>query len=241
MHWLDEIDIARGKSIGVWPFDDAIQQSIIEHAKQKAPGLDETPGARFAANSYADLLRLFDNAGIPKDVQPFAGAQVIFETNNFKSRVSKDDFNLSGIKWINKPYQNATQGRKSPEGNYYAHFKSYADWAKDFKRIISLGGAKAPIRATTLKDYVNRLHDIGYFTANPDIYYRGVYLIYSALPVAQKQQAREIEKAKGAEVIKQQQIKADKAEKGSWFKQHPIWTGIILAAGGVFVIKAVER
>ena len=143
---------------------------------------------RFALNSINQITPLLLAAGIPKDVLGYALAQLAYETNLFKSHVSKEDLNLSGIKFINKPYQHATRGIKSPEGDYYAKFGSYQDWANDYARILKLGGANAPINATSLNDFVDRLHSNHYFTADPAIYKRGLQTIYSAVPGLQHEQ-----------------------------------------------------
>jgi hypothetical protein len=106
----------------------------------------------------------------------FAAAQVFHETNGLKSRVSKEDNNLSGIIWLNKKHQkNATRGLPRPrnEGGYYAHFATPLDWAKDFVRILRLG-AYPPAEATELGNYVQRLKDNGYFTDSITNYYNGL-------------------------------------------------------------------
>ncbi len=221
-HWLDTYSVGAFNPFN--PFDIAEMYKAL-----KDPAAAQLPQYRMALNSYKEVMRLLRNAGVPERVAPWAAAQVVFETNGFKSRVSKQDFNLSGIKWINKPYQKATRGLKSTEGNYYAHFSSYNAWASDMKRILSIGGPNAPVNASDLKQYVDRLKANGYFTSNPDIYYRSLQLITSAAGQLVTAQDKELEKAK-----------ADQNKK-SWFALHPVWTGVIVAVGAVVVIKAVNN
>lgn len=124
--------------------------------------------------NYLTVRALLISQGMPENTATWAAAQVMHETNGLKSRVSKEDNNLSGIIWINTSYQNATKGLKRPanEGGYYAHFASVRDWAKDFIRIVSFG--TRPVAAKSLADYVNRLAENNYFTDSKTNYYNGV-------------------------------------------------------------------
>lgn len=56
-------------------------------------------------------------------------AQARFESADYTSRVFKTDNNTSGMKYIGQPL--AVRGSISPEGNYYARFKSVEDSARD--------------------------------------------------------------------------------------------------------------
>lgn len=124
--------------------------------------------------NYLVIRALLISQGMPENTATWAAAQVMHETNGLKSRVSKDDNNLSGIMWINKPYQNATRGTARPraEGGYYARYADKRDWAKDFIRVVSFG--TKPVAAASLQDYVNRLADNKYFTDSRQNYYNGV-------------------------------------------------------------------
>jgi flagellum-specific peptidoglycan hydrolase FlgJ len=61
-------------------------------------------------------------AGLPSALASLLTAQARHESNNFKSNVFKTDNNLFGYKYVGQ--KNATRGLKSPEGDYYAHYKS---------------------------------------------------------------------------------------------------------------------
>ena len=182
------------------------------------------PGAQYAQNSINQVKQLLYNAGVPDQVIPWAAAQVIFETANFTSKVSKEDFNLSGIKWINKPYQKATKGRKAPEGGYYAHFPSYTAWAADFKRILGLGGNAGPLHATSLKDYVDRLYKNGYFKSSPGVYYAALQGILNMHDQATAAQKKEIQVAHDKY--------PDPKKKGI-----PWWGWGLIGVGGLVVLK----
>ena len=148
-----------------------------------------------AFNAFSDATRLkllqvndaMNQAGFNDPGKTYALAQVLHETGQFTSRskVASADNNFSGIIWINKPgvQLNATRGtaRSKKEGGYYAHFDTPADWAVDFKRILSM--RNAPIEAASLNDYVTRLHANKYFTAPVKTYLAGMQKWYNLLTV----------------------------------------------------------
>ena len=157
---------------------------------------------KFAKFSSAEALKLLaiqnslQIAGIKQPQLDFALAQLLFETGKFSkaSTVASANNNYSGIKWINKPYQDAEKGTLAPAGerlpyespvNYYAKFRDTNAWAKDFKRILSLkrsaNNLGAPIKATTPEDFVKRLKLNGYFGGSEAAYLRGVKIYLSKL------------------------------------------------------------
>jgi hypothetical protein len=114
-----------------------------------------------ALQACVSLIR----AGAPITKLPLFMAQLAFETGHFGSVVALKDNNLSGIKFYGQ--KNATRGIKAPanEGDYYAHFDNFDEWAKDYIRILSFGSK--PINATDSTDFVRRLAKNRYFdTAN---------------------------------------------------------------------------
>ncbi len=128
-------------------------------------------------------------AGIQQPQLDFALAQLLFETGKFSkaSSVAAANNNYSGIKWINKSYQDAEKGTLAPASerlpyetpiNYYAKFRDTNAWAKDFKRILSLkrtaNYAGSPITATTPEDFVKRLKLNGYFGGSEANYLKGI-------------------------------------------------------------------
>lgn len=141
-----------------------IRESICSGIVLSGTELPKTIGAEYAI--IADLQKILLKAGVPNtNVITYAIAQCLLEDNWYTSNVFNQDKNASGIKWINKPYQNATRGLKSNDGGYYAHYNTYHDWAKDYVRILSIkGSAGRPIDATTAAQFGNALRANGYFT-----------------------------------------------------------------------------
>lgn len=141
----------------------------------------------FLTKKTMDALKLRSlllSVGFPKETVNLFVAQVMFESN-FNSNVAKTDNNLSGITYINRPYQHAQKGlqmpkRDTPNGiGYYAHFATLEDWAKDYKRILSFGSK--PIEAKTVEDFVMRLRTNNYFGGNQQQYLAGVKKHFSTL------------------------------------------------------------
>lgn len=127
-------------------------------------------------NSSLSILAYFRKY-MPQDLAIWLTAMVLHETNGLRSKISKVDNNFSGITWINKPYQvNATKGTQKPksEGGYYARFKSQEDWARDFLRILAIGGTSAPLYSTSVEQFVKRLKRNNYFTDSEENYKKAV-------------------------------------------------------------------
>lgn len=110
--------------------------------------------------------------GMKETFIPLAIAQIAHETAGFNSKVAITCNNLSGIKFINKPYQKATSCTGSPEGNNYARFENYEAWAKDYIRILSNG--YRPIDAKDVTDFAYRLKQNNYYTDNVANYKAGL-------------------------------------------------------------------
>lgn len=123
-----------------------------------------------AYNAIKAISAWIKYVGIPDAINRYCVAQCMLESNYGASNVAQTDNNYSGIKWINKPYQKATRGLKSPDGGYYAHFANVGDWAADYKRILSIKGSQgAPINATTANQFGQALKANGYAT-DPNYY-----------------------------------------------------------------------
>lgn len=118
--------------------------------------------------------------GLKEPQLNFALAQLLLETGRFSkgSNVSRLNNNYSGIKFINKPYQIATQGSRTPANeqtapstrptNFYAKFTDANGWAKDYIRILSFGAK--PILANTITEFNKRLKANKYYGSTPEIY-----------------------------------------------------------------------
>lgn len=102
---------------------------------------------------------------------PFLMAQVAHETGDFDSNVYRNNNNMSGITYINKPskQKNASRGTALPKSEwsspdkpiYYAKFNTLTDWAKDYLRLVG-----SPVqKAKSIEEYAKMLKDRGYYTA----------------------------------------------------------------------------
>ena len=168
---------------------------LLIYAASKATAnkyLNFAPGVALKLGVAANALQ---NAGIDATRLKFALSQLLLETGQFTkaSNVSTLNNNFSGIRYINKPYQKATQGSPVPPSeriapannplNYYAKFASVQDWANDYKRILSL--KSQPIKAETLTDFNARLALNGYYdTRRPNAannYYNLLKFYFSKL------------------------------------------------------------
>lgn len=117
------------------------------------------------------LIPTFKNLGASEKVAQYIALLAMHETNGFKSRLSQQDNNYSGIKFVKQP--GATQGRKSPEGNYYAKYPDRTAWAADLYRILANGKGK-PLQAVSLEDFAQRLKAGGYYTDSVENYTKGL-------------------------------------------------------------------
>ena len=150
------------------PDDSKPDDSKPDEPVKQSPIVNEAIG-------YQMVRDLVYAMGIKDPVADWVAAQAAYESANFTSNVGKKNNNWSGIKYINKPYQkNAVKGTKSPDGDYYARYATWQDWAKDLYRILHLGGTQAPVYAVSLADYVHRLKKNKYFSASEANYLRGL-------------------------------------------------------------------
>lgn len=146
--------------------------------------------SKYGAARVAMLGNAYDAlqaAQFPPQKIKLALAQVMLETGVFGpgSHIDSELNNYSGIMWINKPavQLNATKGLPFPkkEGNYfYAHFKTPADWARDYLRIINRP-PNYPINATSPADFAKRLKDNKYYTSSLIDYTKNVSYFYNLL------------------------------------------------------------
>lgn len=104
---------------------------------------------------------------------PYIIAQAKLETANFSSSVYRANKNYFGIKWINRPTQkNAVRGLLSPEGNFYASFKTDLDSLIDLLRIFEIKAM--PLKVKDGNEYATALKDRGYFTAGLESYQKNL-------------------------------------------------------------------
>lgn len=130
------------------------------------------------------------------DIQiKLALAQILHETGAFskESNVAKLNNNFTGIKFINKSYQDATKGSPVPPGervkpdtnptNFYAKFKDVGAWAKDYIRILNLKGK--PINSNSIDEFHAKLTANKYYDTskqkNIDNYLKSLRYFYNLI------------------------------------------------------------
>lgn len=238
MHWLDQMD--RERVIGkVKPgISETVRKQIEAAAKVKKAGGGKM--AQELAMMDPEYTRIYletnkiiaamKRQGIANDVLAWVVYQTAHETNNYKSDLYLKHHNASGIKFAGQ--KGAVKGT-----NGYAWFPGgLNDWATSMKYEITKGSN--PAGAKSMQEYVQRLKQNGYFQDTLENYYNG---LARAEGVIKKKPAAYVkalaDQKEFAAKFKQDLQDIDKDT--SWFKKHPIWTGVIAAVGGIVVIKAV--
>jgi len=132
----------------------------------------------FQFQNFVNACKALKKVGATNEQLLFMIPQVAWETGHFKSPVSQTDNNLSGIKYYGQ--SGATKGTPAPknEGDNYAHFNSYEDWAKDYLRILNRG-KEHPIDATDLQTFASRLKANNYFGDSLENYLKGITVMQS--------------------------------------------------------------
>lgn len=233
-HWLTY----RGR-VGATPATQA-EQSAYQHIAE-----------------FSSLLRR-TSPSIKDNVLRYMIAQIMHETNRFKSGLYTQYNNASGIKYNNHGFAHPTNPLYGPN---FASYNSLGDWAKDYIRILQMG-KKPPIAATSAVDFFNRLAANGYFTQkeaaqyskgfNNQLKYYDQVLIKSHDPATGikdtlKGSSDPLVAAQGQQAQKQlyDGYKEPAKPKGGAVldtaKKHPILAGVGLALAGILVIKAVNR
>lgn len=113
------------------------------------------------------LRKAFAERNLPLSKLPWVMAQVAHETGGFTSRVSSTN-NLSGIKYVPGNKFGAVKGILSPEGDYYAAYPSYDNWARQY--LYEITKKINPLAADTIEGFVSRLKQNGYFGATESSY-----------------------------------------------------------------------
>ena len=154
--------------------------------------------SKFSEPVRAKLFVIMDalkNQGLTDIQIKLALAQILHETGAFskESNVAKLNNNFTGIKFINKTYQDATKGLPVPPGerkgsdsnplNYYAKFKDVGAWAKDYIRILNLKGK--PINSDSVTEFHAKLTANKYYDTskqkNIDNYLKSLQYFYALL------------------------------------------------------------
>ena len=182
----------------------------------RVSGIGKTVTDTAVASAQA-VWNAINNAGFPAALLPWLMDQAAYETAGFSSAAFLKDNNASGI----MPSKYAKKGQ-----TMYAGYATLDAWATDMKRVISMGPAY-PVQATSLADYVHRLKQNDYFEAPEAQYLKGL----QAESVTWKNIESLYQDSHTSLVMP--------AAATSFFKQHPLATGIVVALAGILVLKAV--
>lgn len=95
-------------------------------------------------------------------LMPYILAQAKLETDNFTSKVYMADHNYFGMKFIDgRRGQVATQGLKSPEGDYYARYLTDSASVLDLLKWFEYVGF--PVAVSSANEYAVELKKRSYF------------------------------------------------------------------------------
>lgn len=228
-------------------------------SKKAIKSTNKVKGNALALSFQKIQDELVKHAGISRTVAPWAAMQIMYESaaagkGPFTSNLYKTHRNPGGIKYY-KGQPGATQGNKSPEGNFYAKFDSPQSALKEYGRILNKKPG-VPAKATSFDDYVDRLKLNNYFTDDKGRYKKNMqamlkYTGTMVIPAAQKR-ATAINKQATADRKEHQTKMQQGAEKrakrdfnlenlkDTWAKI-PVWgKGVIVIGSGYLLIKLVR-
>jgi uncharacterized FlgJ-related protein len=129
-----------------------------------------------------DIDQLIYDKAIKEGFTPtsakFVVAQARHETANYTSNVFKRTNNLFGMKFVNQPLA-ISDNKKSPENDYYAHYRSPKDSVDDaIGRLFNItmrGVTPTQLKnAKTPEEYSNLQKKRGYFGDKVEIYIKGI-------------------------------------------------------------------
>lgn len=110
------------------------------------------------------IYRLLLAAGFSDQFSQWMTAQSAHETDNFSSRIYKQNFNAFGIKYFG---QATARGEK----NGYAYYLDHPESIADYKRLFKSYGL---VTVATSDKFCLFLKQMGYFEAPLDQYQAGV-------------------------------------------------------------------
>lgn len=169
------------------------------------------------------LVQALKDAGISGPVLDFALVQLYMESAGFSNGPARKDNNPGNITW----YKGVKKGVYMPANKTYAaHYDSLQQFAGAYLQLLSKGAR--PLDAATLEDFAHRLKLNNYYGKESEASY------------LQKLQGTAARLNQLAVFYKATDKKMSKDAHPSWWKKHPLLTGLILAAGAVVVIKAVK-
>lgn len=136
---------------------------------------DSTSGAitvsGYSKSAMSKAIAVAEAVGADLHIKPaFVFAQLAAETGIKDTREVREDNNFGGIKYSPSFSSVATVGNLSPEGDYYARFKTIGGFATIYRNTVknNLGGQKPK----TWAEYVHLMKVHGYFTDDEATYVR---------------------------------------------------------------------
>lgn len=106
-------------------------------------------------------------------LMPYILAQAKFESANFTSKVYLTDHNYFGMKFIDgRRGQVATQGLKSSEGDYYAHYLTDSASVVDLLKWFEY--TNFPVLVSSANEYATELKNRNYYGGNLLSYIGGI-------------------------------------------------------------------
>ena len=190
-----------------------VQAKVKVNVKQ---GIKDT-GKSIGTWNYVN--QLLQGAGLPNNLIPWSAALSLYETNYLQNGPARNGNNFSNIVYTkNSPYQ-AGPGYKQSKGaggNTFARYSTPEDWAKDFKRVLSLHlHGPAAIDASGWSDFFRRLKVNRYYDQDEATYKNNVYKLLGAMQAA----PQTMENLQSIDAS----IKADDTtfDLGEWIKANP--------------------
>lgn len=116
-------------------------------------------------------LKIFQNSEY-KNYLPWLVAQSKHETGNWSSSLFKNHNSLFGFKESKRVEWNGYRGPVSPEGDYYAGYKSWVDSAQHYLNWLRFNNI--PTDLNNVEDFVSAIRNKGFFTDTYDNYINGV-------------------------------------------------------------------
>lgn len=124
------------------------------------------------------ILTTATNTGIPRTLAQLIIAQAKHETNNFTSKVFTENTNAFGYKHIEGGRFQMQAGRRSPEGNQYAHYSTLENSTRELiawihRRLVERKFPQLDT-ITTPTQYAALLKKCGYYTDRTSTYATGL-------------------------------------------------------------------
>lgn len=221
-------------SIGIWPFDNAIQDAITENSIKTVNTKNINSG------QYHDQTKTVDAAGrvfqsmvankYDQMAMPFVLLQTAFETGDYTSPAFLKDNNASGI----------SPDKSHPHGaSKWRHFDNLDEWAKKMKQLLLLDrGAGAPMYAKTLNDYVHRLKKNGYFEESEAYYLHGLDSLNKKLSKDLKDYQIVTKQIEDTHLTPEQYAAENSP---NWFSKLSMWEKIGVVVTALIGIKIIVR